>query len=441
MLLVSRFTYFHENVTSRTFFLILFPHIISAIFQQIWKMPLILALFILVAITAGSGANTLAQGRPGLHGPPHINRAENEYLYIESELQPFPAEVQNSIGATLQSRSSDQRILTNESEHVSLHTEIQDGSDGVLFQPHVTLVIAVPSIRPDRRKAIRETWAKWADDRVVLRFFTEPPNQGIGDESVEEIAARLGEESLTYGDVVLQDIGTGMNFGLKLLSAMKWMSDHYSFDFFLRLDDDYFLCLERLLEDLGCLILPEKQSIPIFTGYRICYQDRNATYMDEAYMLFSSSIIDRILAVSDLKCSRYGSFTAAAWMRVGGPGNPGGDVAVVNDYRLDHFGYWWRNAKRMEVTRAEYSPICKRVLGIHRAYPERMRNIWMEVSSRPNKTKSIVGCKSMFRYEEDGECPPLSNSAEEYFLQKDRFQPCESFSVHNNNMWCGHEGC
>ena len=98
---------------------------------------------------------------------------------------------------------------------------------------HVKLVIAVPSARPDRRQAIRETWSKWVNDQDVLRFFT--------DSWKDKESAAEAEEASTHGDIIAQDVGGGMNFGLKLPLAMKWMSERYYFVFFLRLDDDYFL--------------------------------------------------------------------------------------------------------------------------------------------------------------------------------------------------------
>lgn len=64
------------------------------------------------------------------------------------------------------------------------------------------LVIAVPSVRPDRREAIRRTWLKWRDDCVILRFFTEPPNEEINEKG-EDASALLAEESMTYGDIVV----------------------------------------------------------------------------------------------------------------------------------------------------------------------------------------------------------------------------------------------
>ena len=53
----------------------------------------------------------------------------------------------------------------------------------------MNLVIAVPSARLARREAVRQTWLTWGDDRVVLRFLVEPPNEA--DKNFDELSALL----------------------------------------------------------------------------------------------------------------------------------------------------------------------------------------------------------------------------------------------------------
>ncbi|CAN0369832.1 unnamed protein product, partial [Scytosiphon promiscuus] len=165
-----------------------------------------------------------------------------------------------------------------------------------------------------------------------------------------------------------------MNFGVKLLEAMKWMSSEYSFDFFLRLDDDYFLCLEHLSNELSCLLISGAQQSPIYSGTRGC---GTVPSMDEAYILLSSVIVDRILAASDLQCHALGTTTAGAWLRIGGPGNPEGDVAWVNDRRLNWMGGSWRRFK-------PNNRACEHYIGFHHTYPDEMNELWDEISSKMN---------------------------------------------------------
>ena len=95
-----------------------------------------------------------------------------------------------------------------------LPLENPEVSEKGVAKRHVKLVVVVPSARPDRRQAIRETWSKWVDDQIVLRFF--PTDSWEGKESAAE-----AEEASVHGDIITQDVGGGMNFGLKLLLALR----------------------------------------------------------------------------------------------------------------------------------------------------------------------------------------------------------------------------
>lgn len=371
--------------------------------------------------------STDVQDHPRFHEPPGIGRAGSQRV-LSGEVPVAKIEAVGYGDANTQ-----QSVLQGD--------ELWDRFDGERRRGHVNLVIAVPSVRPERREAIRQTWLTWGDDRVVLRFFVEPPNEAE-HENHQEISALLAEESRTYGDVVIQDIGTGMNFGVKLLEAMRWMVSHYSFDFLLRLDDDYFLCLERLLEEVGCLLKSGKRQSPVYAGLVVC---RDAPFIDEAYILLSSVVVHRILAASDLQCSGRGTLTMAAWVGIGGPGNPHGDVAWVRDWRLDHTGEWWKQNQT--------SPVCEQLMGIHRTYPDQMIEYWNEMSSKMNEsqlTSDDCGCDGMLRYEDDGKCPATScalndNKPLVKRLRKDNVQPCDSFksreSPEGKKMWCGAQGC
>lgn len=110
------------------------------------------------------------------------------------------------------------------------------------------LIVAILSapIRFDRREGIRRTWMNQCNsEEVVCRFFTdslydmEPKVQSV-----------LTNESARYGDLEFMPIPKGYNFGLRLLWLMQWSVQRYEFDFFLRMDDDYFVCLKRLLFEI-----------------------------------------------------------------------------------------------------------------------------------------------------------------------------------------------
>lgn len=110
------------------------------------------------------------------------------------------------------------------------------------------LVVAILSapIRFDRREGIRRTWMKQCkSENVVCRFFTD----SLADME-SKVQVVLAEESTKHGDLVFMPIPKGYNFGLRLLWLMEWSMERYEFDFFLRMDDDYFVCLKRLLFEI-----------------------------------------------------------------------------------------------------------------------------------------------------------------------------------------------
>ena len=105
--------------------------------------------------------------------------------------------------------------------------------------------------RLDRRNAIRETWMKECQTNpdAVCRFITDgqdPKGQPL--EGVKRI--KLENESRVYGDLLLAEAPGGVNFAVKYLWMLQWANESYDFQYFLRLDDDYFVCFHKLILEL-----------------------------------------------------------------------------------------------------------------------------------------------------------------------------------------------
>lgn len=133
------------------------------------------------------------------------------------------------------------------------------------------LLIAVMSAREynERRQAIRETWFQECHSslNVVCKFFTDAQD-GRGDPIDDEIIKDLSEESANNrGDLVLLNTPSGTNFSLRLLALFEWANRSLKFDYLLRIDDDQFLCLERLLAEL-----PYRPRKRLYWGYTHCHQ-------------------------------------------------------------------------------------------------------------------------------------------------------------------------
>ena len=83
-----------------------------------------------------------------------------------------------------------------------------------------------------------------------------------------------------YKDVKLQRLKGGREFGFRFLNQIKWAAAKFNFQYLLRIDDDYFLCLKRRLSELP---LRPKQNL--VWGFFHC--EAGITWLDEAFMIFS----------------------------------------------------------------------------------------------------------------------------------------------------------
>lgn len=112
----------------------------------------------------------------------------------------------------------------------------------------------------------------------------------------------LRKESSQFLDVVFQSLPTGYGdkehnaYSRRALYQMHWaVRNQADLDFFLRIDDDSFLCLHRLTYEMRSL--PGEQ---FFWGKFWCNEGRNRA--DENFMLFSRDLIN--LLADDTYVSR-----------------------------------------------------------------------------------------------------------------------------------------
>lgn len=318
--------------------------------------------------------------------------------------------------------------------------------------PHVLLVVAVVSARPDRRNAIRKSWLAWGDERVQLRFFTEAPIES--DPNFRSTSAALRAESDAHGDLVFMDIDTGMNFALKLLWAMRWMSQRFTFDFFLRLDDDYFLCLRRLLDELDATLTTaaaeDAPALAFMAGHRYC-EIAGRERIDEAYLLLSEELVDRVLSASDLQCGGHAGVTVAWWFTKGQLLNTLGDVQWVGDPRLDHVGDFFLDdapPRHRHYDVRHYADVCVTHMGVHHAYPDSIAKLWEFAKEKSGPgPDDIIGNSAdhgplLLRYVDDGSCRGMAHRGiGKGYFELDHPQPCDTFVAENVAIHCGAEGC
>ena len=224
--------------------------------------------------------------------------------------------------------------------------------------PRVELFITIltaPHQFP-RRMAIRDTWLSTARNySVAYRFFTD------GKELAPEVKKKLDEEQRKYKDLEFLPTKGGYWFSHRYLHALFWASKHYSFNFYLRMDDDYFLCLNNLYNDLQY----RKKEKLLYWGNMCCWPSLVA--MDEGFVILGTDLLQEIVRRNNsLCCHPMGGQMIAMWVN-----------------RLDHEGLevtYFQDNERLKHYRNQLkgidSNLCMDVIGIHESYPKEMHEYW-----------------------------------------------------------------
>ena len=165
------------------------------------------------------------------------------------------------------------------------------------------------------------------------------------------------QERSKYKDIELQPL-QGWEFGLRFLSQIRWAFAKFDFQYFLRIDDDYFLCLKRLLAEL-----PWRPKQNLVWGSFHC--EAGITWIDESFMIFTPDIIDKFLSQNESTrlCHPHADQQIGIWL------NDIPSRHLVHDSRLHHAD-----------APASFSPqfvnvtnVCDSYLGIHGTYEDKMR--------------------------------------------------------------------
>ncbi|KAL9979936.1 hypothetical protein ACROYT_G008457 [Oculina patagonica] len=98
--------------------------------------------------------------------------------------------------------------------------------------------------KSDRRQAIRSTWWRHCTHSQVKCVFV---TDGIIKERDKRI--HLVQERNQFQDMEFQPLRGGLEFGLRFLNQIKWAKANFDFQYILKVDDDYFVCLKRLISE------------------------------------------------------------------------------------------------------------------------------------------------------------------------------------------------
>ena len=114
-----------------------------------------------------------------------------------------------------------------------------------------------------RRNALRKSWLTQCIGIPCL-FFSDSQDM-YGNKLPDNIYMPLQQEQLLHKDLILAQSPGGINFALRYLWILNWANARYQFEYFLRMDDDYFVCMDRLL-----LELPHRSREKLYWGYVHC---------------------------------------------------------------------------------------------------------------------------------------------------------------------------
>ncbi|XP_032236458.1 hydroxyproline O-galactosyltransferase GALT4 [Nematostella vectensis] len=219
-------------------------------------------------------------------------------------------------------------------------------------------IVSAPS-RGVRRTAIRETWLSTIPyyPGIEARFFTD----SIGLE--DGIKANLTRERDQYGDLEFSPVTAGILMAHRLLWAMFWAYGRYDFKFFLRTDDDYFVCLNHLHFD----IQKRKHEEFLYWGWLHCNQ--GVVRIDEGFLIVDNEFVRELISRNtSLVCHPYGDIAVRIW---------------VDQFQQDRMKIsFFADNPRLVHQRSGLgdhdlsADLCSKFMGIHQAYPSYMRAYW-----------------------------------------------------------------
>ncbi|XP_068675382.1 uncharacterized protein [Montipora foliosa] len=221
------------------------------------------------------------------------------------------------------------------------------------------IIVSTAPSRRDRRDAIRQTWWTKCHGEVRCKFFTD------GIQIPKEDKAKLSNEKHIYKDIEFQPVVGGRSFGLRYLYQMMWAAVKYNFTYFLRLDDDYFVCLERLKYELR-----HRPTKMLSWGWFHC-QFRDLIYVDEAWTLFTHDVIVRFLSQDPQRILCYPHADQQIPIWINSVFNKGDNLISFDDRRLHHP----KNPNKVKIFE-KLTNTCDSFMGIHGSSPELMQRFW-----------------------------------------------------------------
>ena len=211
--------------------------------------------------------------------------------------------------------------------------------------------------------------------QVKCVFFTD------GLQLHNQQAKDLLEEEATFQDIKFSPTeDTSMLFGERFLFHIMWAKAKFNFTYLLRIDDDYFVCIERLMNEL-----PSRPRTRLSWGWYHC-QFHDIVYMDESWSLFSGDVIEQFLAQDprSMLCHPFGDQTFSMWINA--------TRINLTDFDDRRLHYWPPAGKSKEFF--TMTSVCDKYIGIHGSYPDLMQQLWVNSNDTPKNTTKLTLLKN-----------------------------------------------
>ena len=198
---------------------------------------------------------------------------------------------------------------------------------------------------------------------------------------------KIKQEIDTHNDIIISPVKKGLFFGHRILFALQWAVHNFNFEYFLRSDDDIFICMDQMKHRLK--LLPTNY---FMSGVLHC-ADEGLVYLDEGIITFSKDLVAQFLSQRPdrLQCHTYGDQTYTIWIQ---------DLGL-NQTRLYHIEtkiHHHPPASRV-VEFESMTNICQRYIAVHGVYGQDMIKFWnRRGSGSVSNNTGLVELKRMCPY-------------------------------------------
>jgi len=275
----------------------------------------------------------------------------------------------------------------------------------------------------NRRNAIRTIWLKYCKKHqiAVCKFIIDALDNE-GQNIIKK--TNISEENNLNKDLVVLETYAGHNFAYRFYKLMKWVYERYNFDFMLRIDDDQYLCFDRLVYELPY----RKKEIPMIWGYLHCQEER--VRIDDGFMIISRSLFDIFMERYDtLVCHKYADQAIGLWLvNIQKSTN----VTFFQDTRIYH-----KEASYSDKIK-NTKDICHKYLTLHGTYHKEMKMFHEKFEKDRNNSNKLYVITPITK-----ECPLSTNTFNLTFFPRKWLgttEPCRDKPLWSNEkVYLGRE--